>query len=80
MSALLRPSGRLHLAIREIGITATSPIEARRLADALPLALERAFRRLENGGEAVAPPRPRPADRVAADIARAVVRRLERGP
>jgi len=80
MSALLRQTASVRLAIREIGITAPSALEARRLADALPSALDRALLRVKAGASAVAPPRPRPADRVAAEIVRAVVQRLEKGP
>jgi hypothetical protein len=79
MTALLRDASAVRIAIREVGITAASPVEARRLVDALPAALERAFARLRAGAPAIAQPRPRPADRVAVMIARAVLRRLENG-
>ena len=77
MSALLAGGRPIRIAIREIGIAAASPLEARRLADPLPAALDRAFARLTAGARPVVPLRQRPVDRVAAQIARAVAERLE---
>jgi hypothetical protein len=61
--------------IRSIGISAGSPLEARRLADALAPALERALGRM-----VLEAPRPariqRPADEVATRIAEVVESRL----
>jgi hypothetical protein len=75
MSASLRDGRPVRIAIRNIAITAASPLEARRHADALPAALERAFARLRSG--APEPRRPRAADRIAAEVARAVAQRIE---
>jgi hypothetical protein len=70
----------LRLVIREIGVTAASPLEARRLADTLPAALERAFAPPPTQGPRdVAPPR-RVAGRVAARIADLVAERLRARP
>ena len=77
MNAALTEGRRVRVAIREIAIAAASPLEARRLADALPAALDRAFARLTAGAQPVLPLRQRPVDRVAAQIARAVAERLE---
>jgi hypothetical protein len=70
----------LQVAIREVAIKAASPLAARRLADALPAALERALARLS----APAPPRgvlrQRPADRVAAQVAGTVAANLKAQP
>jgi hypothetical protein len=77
MSALLAEGRPIRVAIREIGIAAASPLEARRLADALPSALDRAFAQLAGGVRPVGPLRQRPVDRVAAEIVRAVAARLE---
>jgi hypothetical protein len=72
------PGGRpVRVVIREIGITAASPIEARRLADAIGPALERAFARPDGTDERTLPLGQRPPDRVAARIAAAVAARLE---
>jgi hypothetical protein len=78
MSAALRRHHPVRIAIREIAVTARSPLEARRLADALPAALERAFARQRAG--APEPRRPRAADKAAAEVVRAVAQRLERAP
>jgi hypothetical protein len=77
MSTFLTDKRPLRVAIGEIGITAASPLEARRLADALPAALNRAFARLPTGAPPIVQPRQRRVDRVAAQIARAVAERLE---
>jgi hypothetical protein len=77
MSTML-PSGRsVRLAIREIGIAAASPLEARRLADAMPAALHRALAQLTAGARPIVSARQRPVDRVAAQIVRVVADRLE---
>lgn len=67
-------AGPLRLAIGLVTIEARSPVEARRLADALPAALERALQ----GGPLR---RPTQADRVAGEIvaAAAAQRRAVRG-
>jgi hypothetical protein len=77
MNAALTEGRPVRVAIREIAIAAASPLEARRLADALPAALDRAFARLSAGAERIGPLRQRRVDRVAAEIARAVTARLE---
>ena len=66
----------IRIAIREIRVEAVSALEARRLADALPAALDRAFVRLTEGKVGVAAVR-NPADRVAAQIADAVAVQIE---
>ena len=76
MNSVTRESRPARVAIGAIEIRAASALEARRLADALPAALDRAFARPGAGAQA-APRRQRPADRVAAEIARAVEQRLE---
>jgi hypothetical protein len=68
----------VRIVIGEISISAASSLEARRLADALPAALERAFVQFERSAVDVLPRRPRPADRVAAQVVRAVRGQLER--
>ena len=80
MSALLTDQRPLRVAIGEIGITAASPLEARRLADALPAAIERAFARLRTGAPTGAPVRQGRVDRVAAQIVRSVSERLGAQP
>ena len=79
MNMLLDQGRPLHVTIREIGITAASPLEARRLADALPAAIERAFAR-PAGASPNTPLRHRRVDRVAAQIARTVADRLKARP
>ena len=69
----------VRIVIRRIGITAASPLEARRLADALPRALEGAFARIGDGVTIGAPSSARAAERVAADVAAAVSARLAQG-
>jgi hypothetical protein len=68
----------LRVVIRSIGISAGSPLEARRLADALAPALERALGRVVFDA-----PRPTriqgPADHVATRIADVVEARLRGG-
>ena len=76
MSPPLFDGRPVRVAIGEIAIAAASPLEARRLADALPAALERAFAQLAAPTPQAAP-RQRAADRAAAEITRAVVERLE---
>jgi hypothetical protein len=71
-----REARPVRVAIREIGLTAVSPLEARRLADALPVALERALAQLQSGAQGAAPRQQRAADRVAAEIARTVAERM----
>lgn len=66
----------VHIAIRQLRVTGASSLDARRLADALPAALDRAMGRLADGGAATA--RPGPADRAADQIAHAIAQRLER--
>lgn len=61
--------------IREIAVSAASPLEARRLADRLPAALERALARLASGAPGLR--RPSGADRVAEQVAAAIAGRLE---
>jgi len=77
--SLLPDQGRpVHLAIRQIGIVAASPLQARRLADALPAALERALAR-----QSVSPGpvlRQQPAERVAAQIAEVIRERIRTRP
>ncbi len=70
----------LHLVIREVGVTAASPLEARRLANALPAALERALARLPAYAPRDGAPRQRPVDRVAAQIASIVAEKLRARP
>jgi hypothetical protein len=79
MSAPVSDARPARVAIGEIAIAAASPLEARRLADALPAALERAFARLAAHPSLVVPLRQRAADRVAAQIAKKVFERLEAG-
>jgi hypothetical protein len=65
----------MRVVIRNLGITARSPIEARRIADAIRPALERALARV-----ALEAPRPAgrqsPVDRLATQIADVVDARL----
>ncbi len=77
MSAPVFDGRPVRVAIGEIAIAAVSPLQARRLADALPAALDRAFARLAAHAPPAVPLRQRPADRVATQIARAVSERLE---
>jgi len=67
-------SAPLALSVGTIRVHAASGIDARRLADALPVALAAA---LAQG--AVRPPRPTPAERAAWAIADAVQARREAG-
>jgi hypothetical protein len=60
-----------------MGIRASSSIDARRLADALGPALERALEREAGTGPARRPSRLRPADHAAAAIVAAVALRLK---
>ncbi len=66
----------VHISIGQLRVTGASSLDARRLADALPAALDRAMTRLAAG----APPMPRvgAADRVADQIVQAVAQQLER--
>lgn len=66
--------------IREVAILAASPLDARRLADALPLALEQALGEIMEPLSTNGASRRRPADRVASRIAEAVAARLEATP
>lgn len=66
----------VRIVIRRIGITAASPLEARRLADALPCALDGALTRISEGVTVAAPSHARAAERVAAAVAAAVSARL----
>ena len=68
----------VRVVIRRVGIAAASPLEARRLADALPRALERAFAPPGDGTAASAPSRLRAAERVAAEVKAIVTARLDR--
>jgi hypothetical protein len=70
----------VRIVIRRIGITAASSLEARRLADALPRALEGAFARIGDGVTLGAPARALAAERVAAEVAAAVSARIAQGP
>jgi hypothetical protein len=76
MSAHLSDQRPLRIVVREIGITAASPLEAQRLADALPPALERAFARARSGASPGLGRRPGRIDRVAAAIVRTVEERV----
>ena len=66
----------VRLTIDRITVSAASGLEARRLADALPGALEQAMRRTIAGAEA-GPALVSPAERAAAEVAAAVAQRLE---
>jgi hypothetical protein len=77
MSAPVFDGRPVRVAIGEIAIAAASPLQARRLADALPAALDRAFARLAARAPPAVPLRQRPADRVAAEIVKTVAERLE---
>jgi len=77
MSALLPEKHPLCIAIREIRIAAASSLEARRLADALPAALEHAFAQLPATARRRIAPRQTRIDRVAARIVGAVAEQLE---
>ncbi|HEX9932274.1 MAG TPA: hypothetical protein VGB08_05480 [Allosphingosinicella sp.] len=72
----------LHVAIRRISVSAASVVEARRLGDALPQAIERALAPVLAGQPApvAAPARSlSAADQAAATIAEAVAARLRGG-
>jgi len=72
--SVLSPDGRpVRLRIGQLTISAASRIEARRLADALPAALERAL----SSGHPVRPPR-RPGERVAAQLAELIAAQVRR--
>jgi hypothetical protein len=77
MSVRLSDNRPLRVVIREIKIAAASPIEGRRLADALPAALERAFVRARTNAPPALAPRQGRIDRVATEIVRAVARQAE---
>ena len=66
----------VRVAIREVRITATSAIDARRLADAIPAALEREVSRLRFEAQVPFDRRAYPADRVARQVSEAVAQRL----
>jgi hypothetical protein len=76
MNPLMSGQRPLRVVIRQIGIAAASPLEARRLADALPAALERAFARARAGAPPGPARRPGRIDRVAAEIVRAAAERV----
>jgi len=70
----------VRVAIRAIGVTAASPLAARRLADALPAALERAFARLLAQAPDTLALRSSAADRIAAQVANTLAKRLRARP
>jgi hypothetical protein len=70
--SVLSPDGRpVWLRIGRLTVTGASGIEARRLADLLPAALERAL----SSGPPAPPPR-RSGDRVAAQLAHLIAERV----
>jgi len=64
--------------IRNVSITATSPIEARRMADGMSEALERAFARLRATPHQEELGHQRPIDDVAGQISKAVAEHVSR--
>jgi hypothetical protein len=66
----------LRLSIRRITVSAASGLEARRLADGLPIALEASLRRLLDGSAPPAGP-PSTAERAAAEVTAALALQLE---
>lgn len=67
----------VRVVIRNLRITAASPLEARRLADVMTPALERVLRRMVDGTPGVERGK-HPADGVAAQIADVIEARLRR--
>jgi len=75
MSRMFLPDRPARIVIRKVSIQSVSRIDARRLADGLGPALERALER----EAASSPPHPRrlgPSDRAAAAVAAAIFNRL----
>ena len=74
-----RASESVRIRIGTVAVTAASAVEARRLADALPAALERAWRPADAAPPMHRPTRGRPAvDAVADEVVRTVRRALDR--
>ena len=74
---LARSAGRsVRVRIRSIGIRAGSALEARRLADGIGPALERALERVDAGEGAPRRRRASPAEHAAAQVAAAVVQHM----
>jgi hypothetical protein len=71
-------SESVRIRIGTVAVTAASAVEARRLADALPAALERAWRAADTAPPMHRPRRGRPtADTVADEVVRAARRALD---
>ena len=70
----------VRVAIREVRIAAASSIDARRLADAMPAALERELSGLRARKTVPFDRRAHPVDRVAREISNAIVDRLRTAP
>lgn len=67
------------LTIGRLTIRGASRIEARRIADDLPAALARVVVRSDGAGPVTVDPRAGAADRIAAEIWRALAPRVEQG-
>lgn len=76
MSRLLLDGRRVRVVIRNVGITAATAIDARRMADAIAPSLERAFAQLRGDAPPQSTRCQRSVDRVASQVTNAVAGRL----
>lgn len=78
MTSFQQPGQPVRVAIRHVAIRAASGIEARRIADGLGRALERALRSELTGDAGRGAPRPRrPVDRAAHELAAVIAARVQ---
>jgi hypothetical protein len=80
VSAASLADRRVRVVIRDLHIAAASAIEARRVADTMPAALEHEFTRLRTNSAGPLSRRERPVDRVASRISEVVTERLRAKP